>query len=150
MLPSGQRAEAMYKTAMTNSMKIAIAGAAGRMGRQLIAAAMQAGHDVTGGSEAPGSPSIGRDLGSLAGLDPSGELAVDHVETAAKGARIWIDFTVPHVTLDNLKHLQDLGVKGAVIGTTGFSDAEEKRDCGRGRFARDRQSGQFLAGCEPA
>lgn len=126
MLPSGQRAEAMYKTAMTNSMKIAIAGAAGRMGRQLIAAAMQAGHDVTGGSEAPGSPSIGRDLGSLAGLDPSGVLAVDHVETAAKGARIWIDFTVPHVTLDNLKHLQDLGVKGAVIGTTGFSDAEEK------------------------
>ena len=33
---------------MTNSMKIAIAGSAGRMGRQLIAAAVQAGHEISG------------------------------------------------------------------------------------------------------
>lgn len=112
---------------MTNKMNIAIAGCAGRMGRQLITAAVQAGHGVSGGSEAPGSPFLGRDLGALAGLDPVGVIAVEQVAEAAQSANIWIDFTVPSVTLANLSQLAQLGVQGAVIGTTGFSDAQEEQ-----------------------
>lgn len=96
------------------------------MGRQLIAAAVQAGHEVSGGSEAPGGAFLGRDLGSLAGVEPLGVLAVDSVAQAAKNAQIWIDFTIPQVTLENLKQLPELGVQGAVIGTTGFSEAQEQ------------------------
>lgn len=109
---------------MTNSMKIAIAGSAGRMGRHLIAAAVQAGHEISGGSEAPGAPFLGRDLGTLAGLEPLGVSAVEPVTEAAKGATVWIDFTIPSATLANLSPLPQLGVQGAVIGTTGFSDAQ--------------------------
>jgi 4-hydroxy-tetrahydrodipicolinate reductase len=136
----------MYKTAMTNSMKIAIAGSAGRMGRQLIAAAAQAGHQVSGGSEAPGSSSIGLDLGSLAGSEPLGVVASDHIAEAAKGAQVWIDFTVPRVTLDNLKHLSQLGVQGAVIGTTGFSDAEEKEIAAAAETLAIVKAGNFSLG----
>ncbi len=136
----------MYKTAMTNSMKIAIAGAAGRMGRQLITASVQAGHEVVGGSEAPGGSAIGRDLGSLAGLDPLGVLAAEQVSEAAKGAQIWIDFTVPRVTLDNLKYLSDLGVQVVVIGTTGFSDTEENEIAAAARSLAIVKAGNFSLG----
>ncbi|HEY9163785.1 MAG TPA: 4-hydroxy-tetrahydrodipicolinate reductase, partial [Magnetovibrio sp.] len=51
-------------------MKIAIVGAAGRMGRMLIAAvAATEGAELIGGSEAPGHPDLGKDLGALAGID---------------------------------------------------------------------------------
>ena len=44
---------------MTGTMKLAIAGVAGRMGRQLASAALEAGHTLTGASEAPGSDALG-------------------------------------------------------------------------------------------
>lgn len=116
------------------------------MGRQLIAAAAQAGHQVSGGSEAPGSSSIGLDLGSLAGSEPLGVVASDHIAEAAKGAQVWIDFTVPRVTLDNLKHLSQLGVQGAVIGTTGFSDAEEKEIAAAAETLAIVKAGNFSLG----
>lgn len=110
---------------MTEQLNIAIAGSAGRMGRQLIKAADTAGHKVTGGSEAPSSANVGADLGLLAGLKPMGIVASDHIATAATGSNVWIDFTVPAATLAAMEALKATGTRSAVIGTTGFSEAQE-------------------------
>lgn len=122
---SGQINEALYKAVMTQGLNIAVAGCAGRMGRQLVKAAHEAGHGVSGGSEAPGSSFLGRDLGSLAGLEPLGVSAHAGMSEAGKGADVWIDFTVPSATLLALSMLPSLGVKAAIVGTTGFSDADQ-------------------------
>ncbi|MEO0450272.1 MAG: 4-hydroxy-tetrahydrodipicolinate reductase [Pseudomonadota bacterium] len=110
---------------MTERLNIAVAGSAGRMGRQLIKAAHALGHQVTGGSEAPGSSSVGADLGMLAGIEPLAVTATDQVDQAANGARVWIDFTIPAATLSALNALKTAGGGAAVIGTTGFNAAQE-------------------------
>ena len=110
---------------MTTQLNIAVAGCAGRMGRQLVKAAIDARHAVSGGSEAPGSPFLGKDLGTLAGLEPAGAQVHAGISEAGRGADVWVDFTVPSATLLALSMLPSLGVKAAVVGTTGFSEAEE-------------------------
>ena len=126
MLPSGQAREALYKAGMTTELKLAIAGCAGRMGRQLASAALSAGHTISGGSEAPGADAVGEDVGRLAGVDPIGVSATSDISMAATGAMAWLDFTVPKATLSALQVLPDLGVRAAIIGTTGFSASEEQ------------------------
>ena len=111
---------------MTEQMNIAVAGCAGRMGRQLVAAALASGHRVSGGSEAPGASALGKDIGRLANLDQIGAEASDTIEAAAREARVWVDFTVPAATLRALTVLPSLGVRAAIIGTTGFSETEEQ------------------------
>ena len=111
---------------MTQSLSIAVAGAAGRMGRQLVAASLAAGHTITGGTETAQSPHLGTDLGELAGQKPIGILPVTDVVNAAANAAVWIDFTVPAATLSALEALKHTGVRAIVIGTTGFSDLEEQ------------------------
>ncbi|MEO1643071.1 MAG: 4-hydroxy-tetrahydrodipicolinate reductase, partial [Pseudomonadota bacterium] len=110
---------------MTETLHIAVAGAAGRMGRQLIGAALDAGHAMTGGSEAPGSPYIGKDVGALAGRDTLDVAVKAGIAEAAKGASVWIDFTVPQATLSALAIAPSAGVSSFVIGTTGFSAKQE-------------------------
>lgn len=110
---------------MTKSLKIAIAGCGGRMGRQLISAALDAGHQLVGGTEAPGSDLIGADLAQMVGRDPVGVAAVETVSDAASNAEVWIDFTAPAVTLAALSDLSEIGIRAAVIGTTGFSATQE-------------------------
>ncbi len=110
---------------MTDHMNVAIAGAAGRMGRQLVKAVHQAGHRVSGGSEAPGSQFLGLDIGQVAGLAALSVPIHAGINEAAAGANVWVDFTIPQATLMSLSALPRLGVKAAVIGTTGFSAEEE-------------------------
>ena len=112
---------------MTTDLKLAIAGCAGRMGRQLAMAALTAGHTVSGGSEAPGAAALGSDIGRLAGVDPIGVVATSDVQEAASEAMAWLDFTIPQATMQALQALPTLGVRAAIIGTTGFSDAEEQQ-----------------------
>lgn len=115
----------MSEISPSDSLRIAIAGVAGRMGRQLVGAALDAGLDVTGGSEAPASDHLGMDIGELAGrrllnLKP----ATDPV-AAAGNAEVWIDFTRPAATIAALDSLKHTSVRAAIIGTTGFSPSEE-------------------------
>lgn len=121
---SGQTSEALYKAVMTSRLNIAVAGCAGRMGRQLVKAAHEAGHALSGGSEAPGSSYLGQDLGTIIGLEPLGATAHAGMTEAGKGADVWIDFTMPSATLMALSMLPTLGVKAAIVGTTGFSDGD--------------------------
>jgi len=74
--------------------RIAIAGAAGRMGRNLVIACSQTDDmELTQAIEREQSPSIGSDTGLLAGLAPNSVLINDHLD--ASTFDILIDFTIP-------------------------------------------------------
>jgi 4-hydroxy-tetrahydrodipicolinate reductase len=100
------------------SIRIAIAGAAGRMGQALVKSA-SADFTVTGGSERPGAPGLGQDQG--------GWSLSDSAAKAAQAADVWIDFTTPQATLDALDQLRSTKVKAAIIGTTGLSPQQEQQ-----------------------
>ncbi|WP_300376176.1 4-hydroxy-tetrahydrodipicolinate reductase [Henriciella sp.] len=110
---------------MSSSLKIAVAGVAGRMGRQIANAAIESGHEITGASEASGSPHLGQDIGTILERASQGVSAVEDPAKAASGADVWIDFTRPQATLAALHALKGAGVKAAIIGTTGFDGADE-------------------------
>lgn len=105
-------------------IRVAVAGAAGRMGRALV----QAVHEdsalrLSGALEAPGNALLGADAGEVAGIGHAGVvLAADPVAVAA-GCDVLIDFTRPEPCLANLQACQQAGAR-AVIGTTGFSAAQ--------------------------
>ena len=73
---------------MTGTMKLAIAGVAGRMGRQLASAAVEAGHTLTGASEAPGSDALGAPLANLVHGAPDDVEPQSDVAKAASGADV--------------------------------------------------------------
>ncbi len=103
---------------------IAIAGASGRMGHMLIDA-VQAADDckLTGALDIAASPAIGQDAGAFAG-HPTGVLITSDLRQGLQASQVLIDFTRPEGTLEHLKMCRELGVN-AVIGTTGFSDAQK-------------------------
>ncbi|HMO45467.1 MAG TPA: 4-hydroxy-tetrahydrodipicolinate reductase [Rubrivivax sp.] len=105
-------------------LRIAVAGASGRMGRMLIEAVADSGDCVLGGAlEAPGSPALGSDALAVLGRS-SGVRITAELRTGLAGAGVLIDFTRPEGTLAHLAACRELGVR-AVIGTTGFSDAQK-------------------------
>lgn len=107
-------------------IKIAIAGAAGRMGRQLIQAVYAASGVTLGAAlERSGSSLIGADAGELAGVGPLGVTVQESLDAIGSDFDILIDFTVPAATLTHLAYCRQHG-KHMVIGTTGF-DADGKQ-----------------------
>ncbi|MBI1423038.1 MAG: 4-hydroxy-tetrahydrodipicolinate reductase [Gammaproteobacteria bacterium] len=106
--------------------RIAITGAAGRMGRALIEATHQAdGLELTVALERPGSSVIGSDAGELAGIGTLGVAINDDISKVTDKFDVLIDFTRPEVTAGNLAICRKAG-KRIVIGTTGFSDAQKQ------------------------
>ncbi len=105
-------------------VKIAIAGAAGRMGRNLVKATHHNDNAQVGaGSERPESSLIGVDVGELCAEGHLGVTLVDSLESAIDEFDVIIDFTAPISTLSNLELCKKYNKK-LVIGTTGFSDEE--------------------------
>jgi 4-hydroxy-tetrahydrodipicolinate reductase len=114
--------------------RIAITGAAGRMGRTLIEACQQAGGlALTAALEHPDSSLIGGDAGELAGLGRNGVRLGADLAAAAADFDVLIDFTRPEATLANLEVCRTAG-RRMVIGTTGFTEAQRARI---GAAARD-------------
>ena len=103
-------------------LKIAVAGASGRMGRMLIEA-IAAAPDATlsGALDVAGSPLIGSDAGAFSG-QLTGVVIHSEFERALAGADCLIDFTRPEGTLKHLEYCAANGIK-VVIGTTGFDEA---------------------------
>jgi len=103
-------------------LKIAVAGASGRMGRMLIEA-IAAAPDATlsGALDVAGSPFIGSDAGAFSG-QLTGVVIHSDLERALAGADCLIDFTRPEGTLQHLAYCAANGIQ-VVIGTTGFDDA---------------------------
>ena len=103
---------------------IAVAGASGRMGHMLIEAITQSDDcRLSGALDLPTSAAVGTDASASLGK-ASGILVTGDLKVGLQNAQYLIDFTRPEGTLAHLIVCQALGVK-AVIGTTGFSDAEK-------------------------
>lgn len=106
-------------------IRIAVAGATGRMGRSLIEACRQAqGMVCTVAIGRPGSHLIGTDAGEIAGIGSLGVTISADLAGVLDDFDVLIDFTRPEATLANLEQCRAAG-KRMVIGTTGFS-AEHK------------------------
>jgi 4-hydroxy-tetrahydrodipicolinate reductase len=115
------------------SVRVAIAGAGGRMGQALIEATLDAGDlALTGVLDVPRSAAIGADAGERCGRS-TGVLVVSDIEAVVGVADVLIDFTRPSGTLAHLAACARAGV-AAVIGTTGFDEA------GKAEIARLAQS----------
>lgn len=107
-------------------ISLAIAGVAGRMGRELARAIIEAPDlKLVGGSERPGASFIGHNIGGLAGVAAPGLSVTESPEVAAMTADGWIDFTTPIATIAALDLLKETKVKFAIIGTTGIDTAGE-------------------------
>ncbi len=105
-------------------MRIAIAGAGGRMGRMLIEAVLDTEDlQLTLALDRAGAPSLGEDAGAFLGRD-TGVRITDDLEALA-GADCLIDFTRPEGTVEHLQACVRHGVK-AVIGTTGLDAAAKQ------------------------
>ena len=103
------------------------------MGRMLIEAIRDSGDcRLSGALDRPDSATLGTDAGAALGFD-SGVQVVADISAGLQGAQVLIDFTRPEGTLAHLAVCRELGVK-AVIGTTGFSDAQKAQIA---EFAKD-------------
>jgi 4-hydroxy-tetrahydrodipicolinate reductase len=99
------------------TLSIAIAGAAGRMGRALVAAANGDNRfRIVGATVREGSSSRAE-----------GVSAVVTPEAAAANAAVWIDFTTPAATLDALNAIAATPVRAAILGATGFAPEHEQQ-----------------------
>jgi 4-hydroxy-tetrahydrodipicolinate reductase len=117
-----------------DSIRIAVAGAGGRMGRTLVQAVADTDGLVLGAAtERPGSSLIGADAGELAGVGRLGVAVAPALEDVVDAFDVLIDFTSPDATLAHLEVCRG-GGQGLVIGTTGLdqthrqSIAEAARD----------------------
>ena len=108
-------------------LNIAVTGAAGRMGRALIAACdLHENTQLSAAIERPGNTLVGSDAGDLAGLGPLNIKVSDNLEHVVDACDTLIDFTSPQSTLQNLDTCVKHG-KNIIIGTTGFDDAGKQK-----------------------
>jgi len=106
--------------------RIAIVGAAGRMGRTLIDAVNASDQaKLTVATERAGSSLIGADCGELTGAGKNGVILTDSLENVVDDFDVVIDFTGPEPTLKHLEICLNAGKK-IVIGTTGFTDEQKE------------------------
>lgn len=103
--------------------RIAVCGAAGRMGQRIVVAITEAGCTLSGALERPGHPRIGEDAGSVAGCPSLGVPISDDVNAVVAGCDVLIDFTTPAVSLKNIE-VCALKKKPIVVGSTGFTPEE--------------------------
>lgn len=107
-------------------MKFGVVGCAGRMGVMVLRQiAATANCTIVGGCDRPGSAAIGRDLGTLAGLDPLGVAATADAEAVFAAADAVIDFSSPATTEQSARLAAGTG-KILVVGTTGLADSQHQ------------------------
>ncbi len=95
-------------------IRIAVAGAGGKMGRRIIELAFQdPGIEVVGALEKKGSPDFGKNLG--------GVTITDNLKEALSSAQVLIDFTHPNAADEHLEAALRFKI-GFVLGTTGLSE----------------------------
>jgi 4-hydroxy-tetrahydrodipicolinate reductase len=101
--------------------RIAVNGAAGRMGRCLIQAVQQTeGLILSAAIDRVESSLIGADAGELAGVGKLNVAITSDVAAATANSDVIIDFTLPEVTMALIPHCLENNCR-LVIGTTGFS-----------------------------
>lgn len=106
--------------------RVAIAGANGRMGKQLILA--MHGHPeliLTVATVREGSEFVGLDAGELAGCGNLNVPLITNLDKAHEQFDLLIDFTAPQSSLRHIQCCQRHN-KAIIIGTTGF-EAEQRQ-----------------------
>lgn len=104
--------------------RVAVLGANGRMGGAVIRlVAGNPGLTLAGALTESGHATVGRDAGSVAGLDPLGVLITDQLDAALGQCDVAIDFSAAAATAS---HAAACAARGCalVVGTTGLGDAE--------------------------
>jgi 4-hydroxy-tetrahydrodipicolinate reductase len=105
-----------------SAVRVAVAGAGGRMGRALLdAAASTEGIQLAAALDVAGSPCAGRDAGELCSA-AHGLVVVTDVPGALRAADVLVDFTRPEGTLGHVRACREAR-RAIVIGTTGFAPA---------------------------
>jgi 4-hydroxy-tetrahydrodipicolinate reductase len=99
--------------------RVAVIGAAGRMGREVVRAVLEDdSFELAGGVVEPHAPQLDADLGELCGWGMAGVVAT---ESPPDDAAL-IEFTTPEATVEHLAYARPV-----VIGTTGLSDEQLAR-----------------------
>lgn len=108
-------------------MRIAVIGAAGRMGKTLIEAIeLSENAKLTAATVLPDSTLIGADAGEVAGVGKLGVALAGDLTAVVDDFDILIDFTSPETTMQNLDFCVEYGKK-IVIGTTGLNEEQKAR-----------------------
>lgn len=108
-------------------IKIIICGAAGRMGKRIIACARdEEGLEIAGAVERSGHPDLGMDAGELSGRGKIAVPLTDDLAEVIGGGDVVIDFSSPKSSLANAE-VAAKNHKSLVVGTTGFLPEEEAR-----------------------
>jgi 4-hydroxy-tetrahydrodipicolinate reductase len=108
---------------VTGRIAVAVLGASGRMGRELIRG-ITAASDLTlaGALASGGSRALGQDAGLYAGVAATGvPIGADRSQSLA-GAQVALDFTLAPATADNVAACRAIGC-ALLIGTTGLDAA---------------------------
>lgn len=107
-------------------IRIAIVGVSGRMGLCLVkAVGLSENAELSVAVSRPGSDSIGKDVGELAGIGKVGVAVVDDLTAVIDQFDLLIDFTRPDPSMDYIEICHQAGKK-IVIGTTGYSEEQKK------------------------
>ena len=110
--------------------RVAIAGAAGRMGRVLIEAChVAAGLELGAALERPGSSLLGADAGELAGVGRLGVAVGADLDAVLDRFDVLVDFTTPEATVAHVEQCRRAG-RRLVIGTTGLSAQQRQMVAG--------------------
>ncbi|MDR1045137.1 MAG: 4-hydroxy-tetrahydrodipicolinate reductase [Candidatus Adiutrix sp.] len=110
---------------MGGPVKVAVCGALGRMGQRVVQAVLSRPDLVVSGViEYPGHPRIGQNIGPLLGQTALDLTLAGSLGEGAAGADLYIDFTSVESSLAYLEEAAEINL-AAVVGTTGFSPAQE-------------------------
>ena len=113
-------------------LRVAVAGASGRMGRTLINAIAASDDCILAGAlDAPDSPALGQYVAAAVSGSAPLKITAD-LRAGLATAEVLIDFTRPAGTLAHAALCRELGVR-MVIGTTGFTDAQKAELAERAR-----------------
>jgi 4-hydroxy-tetrahydrodipicolinate reductase len=117
-------------------MKIAVSGAAGRMGKRILALAQEHPEcEISGALEAAESPYLGKDAGEMAGIGFIGvPITADRTHTI-ENCDVLVDFSSPAGSIANAESAAALG-KAIVVGTTGFSEDQKQALMAAGQRTR--------------
>jgi len=130
-----------------SAMKLAVIGAAGRMGQELIRTvqATNGAAVIAGAIERAGSNMLGQDAGAVAGVGPLGvKITDDPLDIVAKVDGI-LDFTVPAFSAEVAGLAANARIVH-VLGTTGFSAENEAAIKAAARHATIIKAGNMSLG----
>jgi 4-hydroxy-tetrahydrodipicolinate reductase len=107
-----------------NKPKLIICGAAGRMGKRIIAIACEDGwFEIAGAVEKTGHPDLGKDAGVVAGVQ---QLNAKITDAYTSKADIVIDFSLPQAADRTIDYCVQNSA-ALVLGTTGLTDEQQER-----------------------